>query len=445
MLFLSAQYVLKAQILTKEISEQERIFNFSKVWSEIKYNFVNMDKINFDIDSLYNAYIPEMLKAPTDYDYYRVMERFVTCFNDGHTELAYNSYWPHDLMDYFPCNISDFNKKIYITTVRKNIPGVDTTWLGAEIVEIDGLPAEKYLRDSIFPYVSASTEQHKWMQGVYKIAYHYKTKPFNAKIRKRNNDIEEISVKRNGETIRTENDTYAGPVPNYGEATVSFKFLEDSIGILTVNRFYPDEEIISEINKSLPEIYKAKKLIIDLRRNGGGSTACARYLQSLLTPEYSDSILNYAWETRVNNGVGKANGNWIEEYKDYYNNRALEFHEPRVYHIADSIRRIKCPLVILASRFTFSAAEDFLVNIYEAPDRPVIIGEPTGGSTGSPLVVPLTGKTYLRVCTRRICYPYSFKRLVNEGVIPDIIVKQNINDYLAEKDIVLEKALEYLK
>ena len=106
---------------------------------------------------------------------------------------------------------------------------------------------------------------------------------------------------------------------------------------------------------------------------------------------------------------------------------------------------IACPAAILIGRFTFSAAEDFLVNLYEQPGRPVLIGEETGGSTGSPLVVNgLPGGGYARICTRRICYPVSYKRFVNQGVKPDVEVSQTIEDYLQGKDVVLEKAIDEL-
>jgi len=101
-----------------------------------------------------------------------------------------------------------------------------------------------------------------------------------------------------------------------------------------------------------------------------------------------------------------------------------------------------CKTVILIGRFTFSAAEDFLVNIYEVHNRPILIGEETGGSTGSPLVIPgFPGGGYARICTRRICYPISEKRFVNSGVKPDIEVKQTIEDYLSMNDPVLKKAI----
>jgi C-terminal processing protease CtpA/Prc len=94
---------------------------------------------------------------------------------------------------------------------------------------------------------------------------------------------------------------------------------------------------------------------------------------------------------------------------------------------------------------TFSAAEDFLINLYECSNRPILIGEPTGGSTGSPLVIEITDDCWARVCTRRVCFPYSKKPFVKEGIQPDILISPTYEDYMNNRDVVLKRAIEYLK
>jgi len=225
---------------------------------------------------------------------------------------------------------------------------------------------------------------------------------------------------------------------------VGFKWLADSIACLEVNSFYPDSVIKAQIQEKMSLIRKAKALVLDLRRNGGGSTEVAWYIQSLLTKD--NCFLNYGWQTRVNNGVKKANGNWIREDEDFYKDRALEYVAPDTVFIADTIQRIKVPTAFLIGRFTFSAAEDLLVNLYELKDRPLFIGGRTGGSTGSPLVVSdFPGDGYARICTRRICFPYSKKPFVQEGIRPDIEVEKTFKDAQEHRDPVLDTAVAYLK
>lgn len=426
--------------LPNNITDIDKTYWLSQIWSEIKYNFVNIDRIKFDPDSLYKSFIPLVLSTRNNFEYYKVLQKFAANFHDGHTEVVGNFYpWE----DYFPVRLMDFDKKVYVTSLTKK-PGQDSTWLGSELIEIEGIPTAQYLETNIFPYISASTEQNMWMQGVFKFHSDLKDHPFRGSIRKRDGSILKITLPRNGEATRTPNEQYWGPTEKYSRSIVELSWLENNIAFVKFNRFQPEDQAIKEFDKVAGELHKAKGLILDLRRNGGGSTGVAWHLQKYLTK--GRQFLNFAWETRINDGVGKANGNWQEEYKSFYQNKAYRFEKPEIISVSDSIKRIKCPVVILIGRYTFSAAEDFLVNIFEVPGRPKLIGESTAGSTGSPLVIShIPGGGYARICTRRICYPISYERFENCGVKPDIEIKQSIEDYLNSKDVVLERAIAELE
>jgi len=434
--------IIGVKDLPNKISTDNKIYWLSQIWSETKYNFVNIDKLKFNLDSLYKSFIPVVKATNNDYDYYRELERFMANLHDGHSEISAGGQF-RSFTDYIPLSLQDFDKRIYITSVRK-IPTLDSTWIGAELIEIDGISTIKYLETKIFPFISASTEQHLWMQGIHNLQGGLRDQSFKGKIRKRDDKVFNIELQRNGEATRTDNDQYWGPRYSYSRNIVDFKWLKGNIAFVSFNRFSPENIAIKEFDAIAKELYKAKGVIIDLRNNGGGSTGVAIHLQKYLTK--GKYFLNYAWETRTNDAVRKANGNWKDEYKNYFLNQAYRFEKGDTVLVPDTLKRITCPTAILIGRFTFSAAEDFLVNLYEAPNRPILIGEETGGSTGSPLVVPdLPGGGYARICTRRICYPQSEKRFVNCGVKPDVEVKQTIDDYLQMKDLVLERAIKEIK
>ena len=426
--------------LPNKISNNEKLYWLSLIWSETKYNFVNIDRLKFDLDSLYMSFIPLVLETKNDFEYYKALQRFMASLHDGHSEVfsSFSTY-----TDYIPLVFKDFNKKVYITSVTK-IPESDSTWLGAELIEIEGIPTVQYLESQIFPYISASTEQSLWMLGVLKLHSNLKDIPFRGKIRKTDGAIVNLNILRNGEEIRTPNDKYWGPEISYPKDIVELTWLQNDIALVSINKFYPEDEAIRKIDKVVKELYKAKGLIIDLRNNGGGSTAVAKHLQKYLSKQ--DYILNYGAEIRINDAYKKAQGNWKEKDKDYFLNKAYRFEKQDSIIVSDTLKRIKCPTVILMGRYTFSAAEDFLVNIYEAPGRPKLIGEETGGSSGAPLFFAgLPGGGSVRICTVRICYPLSGKRFVSHGVKPDIEIKQTINDYLKGNDVVLERAIQELK
>ena len=67
---------------------EDKVYALSLLWSEIKYNFVHIDQVNFDIDSLYRATMRRVLKTENDQDFYKEIDRFLVKFKDGHTELV---------------------------------------------------------------------------------------------------------------------------------------------------------------------------------------------------------------------------------------------------------------------------------------------------------------------------------------------------------------------
>jgi len=422
----------------RNISLTDKIYTFSTIWTEIKYNFVNIDHISFNPDSLYYATIPSVIGSKDDIEYYNTLRRFICSFGDGHTALLRTSDDTENCFDYVPDNIQNFGDKFYFTTIRK-ISGADSTLLGAEIVEIEGMPTLEYVQKFYFPYIAASTYNNKLLQVTKTMGEGIKGTYFKGKAKKLNGEIVSFSIERNGDATYTKDNAYWNIQKPVKREAIDLVFEKD-IALLTINTFR--ESVKTQID-SLMQIVnsKAKGLIIDLRNNGGGDTEIAQHLQKYLTK--GDYFLSFGSQTRVNNAYDKSQGNYRKEYEDYYLEKAYQTEKPDTIFIENEIKRINCPVVILIGNYSFSACEDFLVNIYEVPNRPILIGEETGGSTGAPLVISnLPNKTLVRICTLRILFPYSLKPFVNEGIHPDIIVKENFEDFLLGKDKVLENALK---
>jgi carboxyl-terminal processing protease len=72
------------------------------------------------------------------------------------------------------------------------------------------------------------------------------------------------------------------------------------------------------------------------------------------------------------------------------------------------------------------------------------VGEPTGGSTGQPLMFNLPGGGLARVCTKRDTYPDG-REFVGVGIQPQVLVRPTVEDFRAGRDTVLEAALELLR
>ena len=72
------------------------------------------------------------------------------------------------------------------------------------------------------------------------------------------------------------------------------------------------------------------------------------------------------------------------------------------------------------------------------------IGEPTGGSTGQPLLFALPGGGKARICVKRDLFPDG-REFVGKGIQPDISVAPTVSGIRSARDTVLEHALELLR
>jgi len=428
--------------LPDQISDKEKLYSLSLFWSESKYNFMNYDNLKFDWDSLYKSFIPRVLDTRNDFEFYRELKAFASQLSDGHTAIYDNSQFSF-FCDYIPVLLTHVNKSIYIVGFRETLK--EKLELGGEIVMIDGKPTEQYMEEDVFPYISASTEQNKWSIGVSALTYGFKSKPLTITYVKTNGKRKTVKLQRNGESKRYDKNgdekyQIIG-LRNKYKRNLDLTFLDDSIAVLNYSSFYPEKQTIEKFKRRIPELLKAKGLVIDMRNNRGGSTTVAYSLIERIIKK--DYFLGLAAETRVNDAVYKAMGYGYEKYEDYYTNSMYRQETADTIVISDTTERFEYPIVILIGENTFSAAEDFLLMIYDIEGRPLLIGSPTAGSTGAPLVIEgFPGGGYARICARRCKYPYSGKQFVGEGIQPDITIYPAIEDVLNGTDVVLEKGIE---
>lgn len=227
-------------------------------------------------------------------------------------------------------------------------------------------------------------------------------------------------------------------VENTKGPALDFQVFNGNIGYLTIHSF-ANEEVVTEFQKLLSRISKTDSLVIDLRVNGGGNSDFAYEILSHFTDE---SFLTSRWKTPkylpsyrawamwgITDWMDGEEGLWHLEEAKAFQSKLNNWYSKKI--------------VLLISPKTFSAAEDFSV-AFKYMRRGRILGAPTGGSTGQPLLFTLPGGGKARVCTKRDTYPDG-KDFVGVGVLPDIKVAQSWEDFLERRDVVLERALGLLR
>jgi C-terminal processing protease CtpA/Prc len=403
------------------LPEDERIAGLSQLWSEVKLNFANFDLVpDVDWDALYLASLPRVRQTRSTLEYYRVLMGVVAKLKDGHT----NVYPPAELWDEMMARPALFTGliegRVVITRVLDASLAAAGLGVGVEVVAIDGIPVKTYGEERVAPYQSASTPQDREVRTyTYSLLAGPVSVPVKLALRTVSGKTIELSVPR-------KSGAEAAKLPV--TPPIELRMLPRNVAYLAINTFASDS-VAEQFEARFEELSRASALVLDLRDNDGGNGGVAyRILQTLTDKPF----LATRWRTR--------------EYHPAF--RAFGFGEgtfelaPEVVPLAGA-RRFDKPVVVLTSARTFSAGEDFVVG-FDAMKRGTIVGEPTGGSTGSPLFFSLPGGGTGRVCTKRDTYPDG-KEFIGVGVVPDVLVRSTLADVRAGRDTVLERALEVLR
>ncbi len=401
------------------ISTEEKIAGLSLFWARARDSFVHFDKVpDLQWDKVYMEYLSKVMATQTTEQYYRVLMQIAPLLKDGHT----NIYPPEQLhKDFYkrpPMRTHLIEDKVIVSaisspSVRKQLS------VGDEIIEIDGMPAKEYAMKKIAPYVSSSTVQDFNLRTFnYQLLSGSERQSLQFKIESADGKEKEIQVARSG----------------YSDLEVSgnknFKMLDGDIAYISIDHF-ENKNSVKTFTDAFPQIKKAKGLIIDVRKNGGGSSSYGLQILSYLTTQALPSSNAYV---RADNGYTLTRGSAIT-WKNLDGKQSTTSYTNQYIYTG--------PVVVLTGAATFSAAEDFVLS-YQLLKRGLTIGEATGGSTGQPLGFNLPGGGSARICVKRDTYPDG-SDFVGKGLQVDIEVKPTISDIRNGIDPVLNRALQELK
>jgi C-terminal processing protease CtpA/Prc len=399
------------------LTEAERLYGLSKVWSEAKYNFVFMDKVKVNWDSLYQATIPAALQAQDVKSYYDVLRGFIAHLQDGHTSVWYPSSFYKTEFVYAPLRTDIIQGKVFITGLLNDSLQQQGIQPGFEVLKINGVNVHDYARKNIQPYEGASTPQGSnfLMYNAYLLAGNA-NEPLQLTLRDKKGKIADYTISRRL--------SVKDPEP------VQFFVLPNNIGLLTINGFSaPDFN--KKFDQLYPELLKTKALIIDLRANRGGNGAQGEYMMKhFVSAPFPDPVIS----SRQYNPLLKVWGMGDMSFFTMASGTNKPFTDRMIYDK---------PMAVLISKETGSAAEDFTMP-FDYMKRGIIIGQPSAGSTGQPMISSLPGGGTLRICVRKDTYPNG-KEFVGVGIQPDILIPENAEAYRNNEDVVLKKAQEILR
>lgn len=208
------------------------------------------------------------------------------------------------------------------------------------------------------------------------------------------------------------------------------EFKNHNIGYISINTFSgtingssnSNDDRYSLIDTILDQFKNKDGIVIDVRWNGGGNSWNAETVAGRFADEK-----RIAGRHRSKIGPGK------NDFSDWLN----WYIEPKGNY------QYTKPVVVLTSRLTSSAAEDFIMDMQVLPNV-TIVGDTTGGGTGSPILRELPNGWTYRLSTS-YAETADHKLVDSKGIVPDITVRTSVADSIFGVDRMIEKALEILK
>ncbi|MDP9959548.1 S41 family peptidase [Chryseobacterium lathyri] len=456
-LFIFLSGFFSAQI-TNSISLNDRLYGASKFWSDVNYNFVYMYKVDqLKWNAAYKEAIANVQKTKNDYEYFRELQKLCSVLKDGHTQVYLPEYIQNQVMTTnfgaYRLFLTDVNGRIYIYDINKSkekeIP------VGSEILKVNDLPVDIYQNKFVKPFISTSTESVLNSKASFGLLAGLEGEQFDIEVKTPKGEIKKLHLTH----AKTEEKELSS-IPLARNAFFEFKWLENQVAYVAI-RTFNDASVVKSFEANISELKKAKKIILDIRNNGGGSGKNALNIAKYFTKgdtiygakSYSREIIPTeraigSFLTAQDTISGKAQWGLSKEdatrqFKAYSGSKFYAFeYKPIIIH---SDTKFIVPTIVLTNNNTASAAEDFLIYLYNEKNI-TRVGDYTNGSTGQPLQIELPGNGSAWICTKKVTLPNN-EEFIGIGIKPEIIVKQNLNDvlYPQKYDSQLTEALKYLQ
>jgi hypothetical protein len=233
------------------------------------------------------------------------------------------------------------------------------------------------------------------------------------------------------------------------ESPLELKLLPGDIAYLKASTFDYDLEKYKVLLKDVFTRLKtsgSKKLIVDVRENTGGNSALGDALIDMFNSK-PHKRFSLRW---------KKSAQYVERMKSF--NAPIPEHyeklkpgevyvsKPEIVKPDANPLRFSGQVYVLSGRKTFSSGQMFLA-VVKDNKLATVIGEETnepGCSAGEVHMFSLPNSR-LRVSSSTKYWTPPGGCNAARGIIPDVIITESANDYLKEKDVILEAALSLIK
>lgn len=390
-----------------------------------------------DFDSIAKNLKATITDTTTVYEYYLVLQKWAGSLQDGHV----NVMWGDDLTDLESYKVplrlellapgTDHESLIISKTsiATKKLP------VGAIVTKVNGQDAIERINE-LEKYMSGSTSRMRRRGAANMLFSMMKTR-----------DEERSSVKMDyifkGQTLTTELPRNITLPVKAAAATAESKIdystlmqaqiLPNNIGYLKVDSF-SGADMATLLTRTMKLLSHTKALIIDVRENGGGNQSGSSILGWLTTTP----IIRYHANLRISDLL-LADRGYVLLDAEY--NEGDEFTPFAPVTVFPQESAYKGKVYALTSAFCFSACDTF-VSALKENKLATIVGEGTGGGTGTPHVfeLPFSGLNF-RYSVAQGLTAVNKTFLEGVGTLPDITIYPTVEERISGEDLQLLKAI----
>ncbi|MCQ6957156.1 S41 family peptidase [Mucilaginibacter aquariorum] len=428
-----------------------------------------------EFDSVATGQRAKIHKGMNGLDFYQVIAPIVGFTKEGHTSLRLSKQLQNVMRlraVYLPAFIKISKGKVYMIN---NLNRLQTK--GCELVSVNGVSGDSLLRRFMSYEPSDGfnlTGKYRWIEENAKFNQYYArcypfVKSFEIIYKDPSGVLRKLScLPLNLEQFRAAYTIAIKAISN-SNYSLPATLETDSVrhlAILTFNTFQKKRytaagmEFRDFVSRSFTSFERLgiNKLIIDIRRNGGGTEGYEDYLLSFMTDK--DYIkYNYVQASAFHYSFYRYTdyaGDWAEldsalRAEHYLEKDGRILRKPGIEeHEKPHQHSYMGKIVVLTSGLTYSGGSEF-ASLMRNHTAATFVGEETGGGyygntsgykitlqlphTGLEIGIPLLKFV---VATPKADNPFG------HGVIPDIVIEPTIADYLKGLDVELQRAKEII-
>ena len=439
--------------------------DFNLLRSRMQQNYPSLYRYNSKaaMTALFDSCYATIQDSTNSIDFFTLLKFLVSQIRDGHLSCSPSPELKQDLdkqQAYFPFRLRFINNKAYVYSAGSNsLPP------GTEILAINNLPVTQ-IKNRLFQYIVSDgyiETKKNYILGNYFYIYYFLV--FGKKA------YFDVSYKTATGSTSTQRlkavlEKNLPPIEENPQKLLDLSITPDHIAVLTIHTF--DKSALAEAGLDFEHFLDSaftrirdlqiKKLVIDLRKNGGGRDLYGSLLYSYI------SLGKFHYYKSLTAATNKLPFDQFKRTETSFNDLTpalLTKTTTGTYQLKPAAHDNLQGMARAANNYThdvwflidglsFSVTAEFCA-IARSHQRGKFIGEETGGAyagntSGVPMSIVLP-YTQITVSFGSIQYNMAVRpeKHPGRGIIPDYRVLPAIQDLLNKQDGQLERALEIVR